>query len=142
MTFPHILVFDSGLGGLTVLEAICATLPEGQYTYVADNAAFPYGALSEETLTERIIRVCDHILSRVTPDILVIACSTASTLVLPFLRSRFSIPVVGVVPGIKPAASLSKTKLITLLATPATVDRPDTQALIHTYAQEIGRASC
>jgi glutamate racemase len=66
---------------------------------------------------------------------LVIACSTASTLVLPFLRSRFSIPVVGVVPGIKPAALLSKTKLITLLATSATVDRPDTQALIHTYAQ-------
>jgi glutamate racemase len=135
MTFPHILIFDSGLGGLTVLEAIHDQLPEGRFTFVADNAAFPYGALSEETLIERVISICDYFLPKIQPDILVIACSTASTLVLPLLRARFPLPVVGVVPAIKPAASLTKSKLIALLATPATVNRPDTQALIDTYAQ-------
>ncbi|CAO4175557.1 glutamate racemase [Methylorubrum aminovorans] len=131
---PNILVFDSGLGGLTVLEQVRRARPDASYVYAADDAAFPYGALSEERLVARVIAVMERLLARHAPDLVVIACNTASTLVLPALRQRFVTPFVGVVPPIKPAAALTRTRLVSLLATPGTVARPYTHDLVRNFA--------
>ena len=133
---PTILVFDSGLGGLTVLEQVRAARPDARYVYAADDAAFPYGALSEPALVARVIAVMERLLARHGPDLVVIACNTASTLVLPALRQRFVTPFVGVVPPIKPAAAMTRSRVVTLLATPGTVARRYTHDLVATYAAE------
>ncbi len=131
---PTILVFDSGLGGLTVLEQVRHARPDAGFVYVADDAAFPYGHLSEATLVDRVLSVMDRLVATHRPDLVVIACNTASTLVLPALRQRFTIPFVGVVPPIKPAAEATRSRRISLLATPGTVARTYTHELIETYA--------
>ena len=131
---PTILVFDSGLGGLTVLEAVRRARPDARYVYAADDAAFPYGRLSEADLVARVLDVMGQLIAAHRPDLVVIACNTASTLVLPALRQRFTTPFVGVVPPIKPAAATTRSGLITLLATPGTVARSYTRDLIATYA--------
>jgi glutamate racemase len=131
----RILVFDSGLGGLTVYREIAKTRREDEFFYVADDAAFPYGVWAEERLVERVVSVMDELTSALRPDVIVIACSTASTLVLGPLRARFpTIPFVGTVPAIKPAAALSRSRLISVLATPGTVARDYTQALVREFA--------
>ncbi|MCJ2111480.1 glutamate racemase [Methylobacterium sp. E-025] len=132
---PTILVFDSGLGGLTVLEQVRRARPDARYVYAADDAAFPYGRLSESVLVQRVLDVMARLIATHRPDLVVIACNTASTLVLPALRQRFPTPFVGVVPPIKPAAETSRSRLITLLATPGTVARSYTRDLIMTYAE-------
>ncbi|WP_336487632.1 glutamate racemase [Methylobacterium nigriterrae] len=131
---PTILVFDSGLGGLTVLEQVRRARPDARYVYAADDAAFPYGRLSEATLVTRVLAVMERLLARHRPDLVVIACNTASTLVLPVLRQTFPTPFVGVVPPIKPAAETTRSRLVSLLATPGTVARAYTHDLIRTYA--------
>jgi glutamate racemase len=133
---PRILVFDSGVGGLTVHRAIRAELPTAEFVYVADDAAFPYGRLSETQLIERVNSVFDWLLPLYAPDIVVIACNTASTLVLPHLRSRLSIPVVGTVPAIKTGAERSQSGVFTVLATPGTVSRDYTRSLIAQFAAD------
>ncbi|MDP4024578.1 glutamate racemase [Methylobacterium sp. NEAU 140] len=131
---PTILVFDSGMGGLTVLDAVRRARPDARYVYAADDAAFPYGRLTEATLVARVLAVMDRLVATHRPDLVVIACNTASTLVLPALRQRFTTPFVGVVPPIKPAAEATRSRLVTLLATPGTVARSYTRDLIATYA--------
>lgn len=131
---PTILVFDSGLGGLTVLEQVRRARPDAACVYAADDAAFPYGGLAEGDLVARVLSVMERLLVRHAPDLVVIACNTASTLVLPALRQRFVTPFVGVVPPIKPAAALSRSRVVTLLATPGTVARAYTRDLVATYA--------
>jgi glutamate racemase len=121
---PKILVFDSGLGGLTVYREIARLRPEADYIYFADDAAFPYGALSEHGLVSRVQSVLDAAITEHVPDIVVIACNTASTLVLPPLRAAYpALPFVGTVPAIKPAAERSRTQMISVLATPGTAAR-------------------
>jgi glutamate racemase len=131
---PTILVFDSGLGGLTVLDAVRRARPDARYVYVGDDAAFPYGRLSEATLVARVLTVMERLVATHRPDLVVIACNTASTVVLPALRQRFTTPFVGVVPPIKPAAAATRSRLVSLLATPGTVARSYTRDLIATYA--------
>ncbi|MFZ0497301.1 MAG: glutamate racemase [Methylocella sp.] len=132
---PKILVFDSGLGGLTVCGEVARLLPDAQIVYAADNAAFPYGELGEDTLIARVLAVTDRLIALCGPDAVVIACNTASTLTLPHLRARFpKIPFIGTVPAIKPAASQSRSGLISVLATPGTVARDYTRELVRTYA--------
>jgi glutamate racemase len=131
---PTVLVFDSGLGGLTVLEATARACAGAKIVYAADDAGFPYGRLGEGELVARVMAVMEGLVARCHPDLVVIACNTASTLVLPAVRARFSIPFVGTVPAIKPAAELTKTGRITVLATPGTVARDYTRGLIATYA--------
>lgn len=131
---PSILVFDSGVGGLSVAREIQQRLPHVSLVYASDNAFFPYGTKGEAELINRVDLVIRELLHRYPVDILVIACNTASTLALPHLRSHLDLPIVGVVPAIKPAAILSKTGVIGLLATPATVARPYTHELIREYA--------
>jgi glutamate racemase len=131
---PTILVFDSGLGGLTVFSEVLRARPDARFVYVADDAGFPYGRLSEEALVARVLAVMDRLIGLYESELVVIACNTASTLVLPHLRERFSIPFVGTVPAIKPAAQMTRTGHVTVLATPGTVARDYTRDLIETYA--------
>ncbi|ESR26815.1 glutamate racemase [Lutibaculum baratangense] len=131
---PHIVVFDSGLGGLSVLKAIRAARPDLRITYLADTAGFPYGNLSEPRVVRRVGMLMERTIAQVSPDLVVIACNTASTLVLPSLRAAYPIPFVGTVPAVKPAAETTRSGLFSVLATPGTVKRDYTQALIHTFA--------
>lgn len=133
---PTILVFDSGLGGLTVFAEVAAARPDACYIYAADDAAFPYGRLTEEALVARVLRVIGQLVALHRPDLVVIACNTASTLVMPALRARFDIPIVGTVPAIKPAAEQSRSRMISVLATPGTVARDYTRGLVARYAAD------
>jgi len=134
MSSPKILVFDSGLGGLTVFREIVATRPDANFVYVADDAAFPYGRIAEDVLVTRLLEVMGKLIAAHAPDLIVIACNTASTLVLPQLRARYAVPFVGTVPAIKPACAASQTKLISVLGTEATVNREYTRRLIADFA--------
>jgi glutamate racemase len=131
-----ILVFDSGLGGLTVYREIAMTRPHADFLYVADDAAFPYGAMDEPALITRVVGLMDELIAAHAPDLVVIACNTASTIVLPALRGKFALPFVGTVPAIKPACATSVTKRVSVLGTEATVAREYTRALIRDYAQD------
>jgi glutamate racemase len=133
---PSILVFDSGLGGLTVHAEIIKALPFARMIYVADDAAFPYGRLSAEVCAQRVADVMAVALERFQPDIAVIACNTASTVALPALRARFATPFVGTVPAVKPAAAQSRSKMISILGTPGTVSREYTHDLIIQHAAD------
>jgi glutamate racemase len=131
---PRILVFDSGLGGLTVFAELAKARPDAEFIYAADDAAFPYGALGVPALEARVALVMERLIATHRPDLVVIACNTASTLVLPGLRARFPIPFVGTVPAVKPAAAMSRSGVIAILATPGTVSRDYTQGLVRDYA--------
>lgn len=134
MTVPRILLFDSGMGGLTVARAVAMQSPEAHLVYAADNAGFPYGAWQEEALVRRIVAVTGRLIEVAQPHIVVIACNTASTIALAALREAYGLPFVGTVPAIKPAAAQTRSGIIGVLATPGTVSREYTHALIHTYA--------
>ncbi|WP_178006197.1 glutamate racemase [Marinospirillum perlucidum] len=131
-----ILVFDSGVGGLSIVQALRERMPELPLAYACDNAAFPYGLKTDAWLKERVPQVIGELIQRINPCMLVIACNTASTVVLPELRERFQLPVVGVVPAIKPAALMTRSGHIGLLATQGTIQRTYTQELIATYASD------
>lgn len=133
----RVLVFDSGVGGLTVAEEIRALGPALGIHYAADSGFFPYGNKSDEALRERLPKVAKVLCDRVRPDVFVIACNTASTLALPEVRAALDIPVVGTVPAIKPAAQLTRTGTVGLLATPGTIRRAYTAELIEKYASSI-----
>lgn len=131
---PTIVVFDSGVGGLTVFREIAKARPDAHYLYVADDAFFPYGSHGEDELVERVVALMNDLIVRQRPDLVVIACNTASTLVLPHLRARFSVPFIGTVPAIKPACASSLSKRVSVLGTEATVSREYTRALIRDFA--------
>jgi glutamate racemase len=133
----HILVFDSGLGGLSVAREIIAAHPHCRLSYLADNAFFPYGTKDDAQLVARILSVIRQAIVMLQPDLIVIACNTASTLALGHLRQECNLPFVGVVPAIKPAAAASRSKVVGLLATPATINRPYTEELIRNFAQSV-----
>jgi glutamate racemase len=130
----RVLVFDSGVGGLTVASEIRALGPRLSVHYAADTAFFPYGDKSDDALRERLPVVARALVEAVRPDVFVIACNTASTLALAEVRRALDIPVVGTVPAIKPAARLTETGTIGLLATPGTIRRAYTAALIAEFA--------
>ena len=131
---PTILVFDSGLGGLTVLREIVRARPDAHYVYVADDAFFPYGHHSEEQIVARVVPLIGELIARHAPDIAVIACNTASTLVMSHLREAYQVPFVGTVPAIKPACASSKTKRVSVLGTKGTVKREYTKRLIEDFS--------
>ncbi|MCR4281687.1 MAG: glutamate racemase [Bauldia sp.] len=129
-----ILIFDSGIGGLTVAGEIRSTLPAADMIYVADDAAFPYGDWQEAALTEHVVGLVGDLIGRVGAAVVVIACNTASTLVLPSLRARHGAPFVGTVPAIKPAAEATRSGLVSVLGTFGTMQREYTRALIQEHA--------
>jgi len=130
-----ILVFDSGIGGLSVLREARVLMPQKKYVYVADDAAFPYGDWDEEPLKQRMIELFGELIQRFDPEIMVIACNTASTLGISALRQAYpDRNFVGTVPAIKPAAERTQSGLVSVLATPGTVKRQYTRHLIEEYA--------
>jgi glutamate racemase len=132
---PKILIFDSGLGGLTVFSEITRLRPDLTYLYCADDAGFPYGSWNEAALIDRVINIMSGLIATESPDMVVIACNTASTLVLSHLRRRWPMtPFIGTVPAIKPAGEQSRSHMISVLATPGTVKRDYTQKLITQFA--------
>ena len=134
---PTVLVFDSGVGGLSVYREIREKLPDAHYIYVFDNEAFPYGEKSQDFIIDRVVRIVSAVAEKHDLATIVIACNTASTVSLPALRAKFTdIPIVGVVPAIKPAAKLTCNGVVGLLATRATVKRPYTHELIERFATD------
>lgn len=133
---PTVLVFDSGVGGLSVYDEIRRLLPDLHYIYTFDNVAFPYGEKSETFIVERVLKIVTAVQKRYPLALAVIACNTASTVSLPALRDMFDFPVVGVVPAIKPAARLTANGIVGLLATRGTVKRPYTRELIDRFANQ------
>ena len=132
-----VLVFDSGLGGLSVLREARILMPGHRFVYVADDAAFPYGDWEEAGLIDRMMEVFEGLVARFDPAMIIVACNTASTLILPPLRARFDFPVVGTVPAIKPAAEITASGQISVLATPGTVQRDYTRSLISEFASTV-----
>jgi len=130
-----VLVFDSGIGGLTVLREARVIMPDRRFVYVADDAAFPYGAWEEGALSGRIVELFEGLLCDHDPELVLIACNTASTIVLDALRKAYpDRPFVGTVPAIKPAAERTRSGLVSVLATPGTVRRQYTRDLIARWA--------
>jgi glutamate racemase len=130
-----ILLFDSGIGGLTVLREARVLLPNRRFVYVADDAAFPYGDWEEEALRQRIVALFGRLIDQYRPELSVIACNTASTLAIDALRAAYcDHAFVGTVPAIKPAAERTQSGLVSVLATPGTVKRQYTRDLIRQYA--------
>jgi glutamate racemase len=132
---PTILLFDSGLGGLTVLREVVGARPDAHYIYVADDAFFPYGHHGEDQIIARVVPLIGELIAAHTPDLVVIACNTASTLVMSHLRNKYTVPFVGTVPAIKPACANSRTRRVSVLGTRGTVQREYTRALIRDFAQ-------
>jgi glutamate racemase len=131
-----ILFFDSGVGGLSVLEPTLKILPNAPIVYCADSAGFPYGKKSDAELASRIPALLGRLVERHRPRLAVIACNTASTIALDHVRSALDLPVVGTVPAIKPAAEISKTRVIGVLGTEATVRQPYVDDLSARFAAD------
>jgi glutamate racemase len=131
-----ILFFDSGVGGLSVLEPARALLPTAPIVYAADSAGFPYGTKTEAELASRVPALLGRLVERYRPRLAVIACNTASTIALDHVRAALDIPVVGTVPAIKPAAEMSKTRVIGVLGTEATVRQPYVDNLAREFAAD------
>lgn len=130
-----ILVFDSGIGGLTVMREARVLMPTRRFVYVADDAGFPYGAWEEEALRARMVGLFERLIERHKPRLCLIACNTASTLAIATLREAFpGQTFVGTVPAIKPAAERTRSGLVSVLATPGTVKRQYTRDLIRDWA--------
>src|SRR4030081_3444788 len=109
---PTILVFDTGLGGLTGLREIVRARPDAHYVYVADDAYFPYGHHSEEWIIARVVPLIGGLIARHAPDLVASACNTSSALVMSHLREAYQLPFVATVPAIKPACASSRTKRV------------------------------
>jgi glutamate racemase len=131
-----VLFFDSGVGGLSVLQPAAALLPRAPLVYAADSAGFPYGTRSEPEIAARVPALLGRLVERYRPRAVVIACNTASTIALPAVRAAFDLPVVGTVPAIKPAAEQSRTRVIGVLGTEATVRQPYVDRLSAEFASD------
>jgi glutamate racemase len=131
-----ILFFDSGVGGLSVLGPSRALLPHAPIVYAADSAAFPYGTRSEAEIAARVPALLGRLVERFRPRVGVIACNTASTIALDHARAALDLPLVGTVPAIKPAAEMSKTRVIGVLGTEATVRQPYVDNLAREFASD------
>src|SRR5437588_4070409 len=131
-----LLFFDSGVGGLSVLEPTRALLPDAPIVYAADSGGFPYGKRSEAEIASRVPALLGRLVERFHPRVVVIACNTASTIALEHVRAALDLPVVGTVPAIKPAAEISKTRVIGVLGTQATVRQPYVDDLAAKFAAD------
>ncbi|HEX8574238.1 MAG TPA: glutamate racemase [Allosphingosinicella sp.] len=130
------MIFDSGVGGLSVLAAIRALLPAAPLVYAADSAGYPYGTRRPAEIEARVPALLGRLAERFDPELIVIACNTASTIALDAVRAALDLPVVGTVPAIKPAARLSKTRTIGVLGTEATVRQPYVDRLSAEFAAD------
>jgi glutamate racemase len=130
-----LLVFDSGVGGLSILAEIRRALPQAPVVYAADNAWLPYGTKSEAEIAARVPAVLGRLVERYRPRLIVIACNTAATIALAHVRAALDLPIVGTVPAIKPAALATHTGVIGLLGTAATIRQAYVDRLEAEFAQ-------
>jgi glutamate racemase len=135
-THAPLLFLDSGVGGLSVLAPTLELLPNAPVVYVADFAGMPYGEKSEIEVATRVCALLGRLTERLAPRLIVIACNTASTIALSHVRSVLEVPVVGTVPAIKPAALATKTGIIGLLGTGATIRQPYVDKLEAEFAAD------
>lgn len=134
-TLKPVLVFDSGIGGLTVLREARVLIPERGFIYLADDAGFPYGGWDEAPLRAHILELFARVLKNHDPEAVIIACNTAFTLAGADLRAAFpNTRFIGTVPAIKPAAERTRSGMVSVLATPGTIRRAYTRDLIENYA--------
>ena len=131
-----LLILDSGVGGLSVVRPIRALLAAAPIVYVADSAGYPYGTKSEAEIAARVPALLGRLAERFDPELIVIACNTASTIALDAVRSALDLPIVGTVPAIKPAAERSKSRVIGVLGTEATVRQPYVDRLAAEFASD------
>ncbi len=131
-----VLILDSGIGGISFLPSLNKYLPGVPLVAFADQKFFPYGEKSEQQVVNRMLEIAQFLVDSIRPATILVACNTASTIVLPALRAALTVPIVGIVPAIKPAALMSKTKKIALLATPGTISRSYIQDLISQFAYD------
>lgn len=131
-----LLIFDSGVGGLSVLRPIRALLPRASIVYVADNAGFPYGTKGSAIIEARVPALLGRLAERFDPELIVIACNTASTIALDAVRAALDLPIVGTVPAIKPAAALSRSRVVGVLGTESTVRQPYVDRLSDEFASD------
>jgi len=131
-----ILIFDSGVGGLSIAGPVRAALPDAPIVYAADSAGFPYGTKTEGEIAARVPALLGRLVERFSPRLVVIACNTASTIALPVVRAALDVPVVGTVPAIKVAAEASVTRVIGVLGTEATVRQPYVDDLAARFAAD------
>jgi glutamate racemase len=136
MAAGPLLIFDSGVGGLSVLAAIGKLLPEAPVVYAADSAGFPYGTRSAAEIAARVPALLGRLAERYDPSLIVIACNTASTIALDAVRAALDLPIVGTVPAIKPAAARSRTRAIGVLGTDATIVQPYVDRLAAEFAAD------
>lgn len=130
-----VLLFDSGVGGLTVLEALRKVLPQAPVVYAADTAGLPYGTKTEAQIAARVAGLLGRLTERLHPRLVCIACNTASTIALGMVREVLEVPIVGTVPAIKPAAAMTRTGVIGLLGTEATIRQGYVDRLEAEFAQ-------
>ena len=131
-----LLIFDSGVGGLSILREIRALLPNAPLVYAADSAGYPYGTKSAAVIEARVPALLGRLVERFDPQLIVIACNTASTIALDAVRNALDLVIVGTVPAIKPAAAVSKTRVIGVLGTDATVVQPYVDRLAADFAAD------
>lgn len=129
-----VLLLDSGVGGLSVMAALAARMPDLDLMLCADNAFYPYGNKEPERLKTRLVSLAQTFVSAYKPDVFILACNTATTVALDSVRSALDIPVIGTVPAIKPAAQSSHAGVIGILATASTVEGGYLKALIKDFA--------
>jgi len=133
MNSQPIGIFDSGVGGLSVLKELVKLMPKEHYVFVADQINVPYGEKTNKELEEKTLQICDFLISKKT-KIIIVACNTATCNVIDFLRNNIRVPLVGTVPAVKSAATISKSNIIGILSTPATSKSKGLRELIRTHA--------
>ncbi|CAN5713765.1 glutamate racemase [soil metagenome] len=129
-------VFDSGIGGLSVVRALRAKLPAEDIIYFADSAHCPYGARDDQFIQERSVAIAEHLI-RSGIKLLVTACNTACAVALEQLRDMFEVAIVGLEPAVKPAVALTRTGRIAVFATPRTIGSPRLAGLVERHASEV-----
>jgi glutamate racemase len=131
-----LLIFDSGIGGLSVLKAIRTVCPNAPIVYAADYAAMPYGNKNEAEIAARVPALLRRLVERYQPRLVTIACNTACTIALSHIRAALDVPVVGTVPAVKPAALATRTGVFGLLGTAATIRQPYVDHLVAEFAAD------
>lgn len=136
MDNQKIALFDSGVGQLSVYQEIKKLLPKENFVIFADQKNMPYGGKTPAEIKRYVLEAAEFLINHHKVKMLVLACNTATVLALDDLRKNLSIPVIGVVPAIKPAAEKSKNRRIVNMSTPATAESPYLQKLINHFAKD------
>ncbi len=134
-------VFDSSVGGISVLRELTRLMPHERFLYYGDSKNAPYGVRPEKEIEALTIQAADWFLQR-DVKALVIACNTATSAAAPALRKRLSIPVIGMEPALKPAAVNHKSGAILVMATPATLKQSKFQRLLGQYGEDVRMVPC